>query len=81
MARISVKTNSARFPHESAAECFAADCGACAPNSESKRERPEGREGIVTVYDHNDDYLGCMGIAVWRELLEKNNLDRVYDGL
>lgn len=32
-------------------------------------QEPEGREGIVTVYDHHNRYLGCMGIERWRELL------------
>lgn len=31
--------------------------------------RPEGREGMVTVYDHEDRYLGCMGIETWRAAL------------
>lgn len=27
------------------------------------------REGMVTVYDHEGRYLGCIGIATWQELL------------
>ena len=33
------------------------------------KQRPEGREGIVTVYDDQDRYLGCMGIELWQRLL------------
>jgi hypothetical protein len=32
-------------------------------------DTPEGREGIVTVYDHEGRYLGCMGIETWRAAL------------
>lgn len=31
---------------------------------------PEPREGIVTVYDNRNRYLGCMGIATWHEMLD-----------
>lgn len=33
------------------------------------QSRPEGREGVVTVYDHDDRYLGCMGIETWHDAL------------
>jgi hypothetical protein len=37
----------------------------------TERDRlAEGREGMVTVYDHEDNYLGCMGINLWRALLD-----------
>lgn len=31
----------------------------------------QGREGMVTVYDHEGRYLGCMGIETWRNALEQ----------
>ncbi len=34
-----------------------------------QRSRPESREGIVEAYDWNGQYLGCMGIERWRDLL------------
>lgn len=30
--------------------------------------RPEGREGMVMVYDSDDRYVGCMGIETWKRL-------------
>lgn len=35
------------------------------------RNRPEGREGVVTVYDHENRYLGCMGVEVWERALPR----------
>jgi hypothetical protein len=29
-----------------------------------------GREGMVTVYDDQGRYLGCMGVNLWRALLD-----------
>lgn len=31
-----------------------------------------GREGVVTVWDDNGRYLGCMGVNLWRALLESS---------
>lgn len=28
-------------------------------------EASEGREGLVTVYDHEGRFLGCMGVNAW----------------
>ena len=36
---------------------------------EETKERPEGREGMVTVYDDQDNYVGCMGSETWERLL------------
>jgi hypothetical protein len=30
----------------------------------------DGREGMVTVYDHEGRYLGCMGAHLWQALLD-----------
>jgi len=30
---------------------------------------PEPREGMVTVYDDRNQYLGCMDISTWRRLI------------
>lgn len=44
------------------------------PHSEL-RERvvlgPPSREGMVTVYDHEGEYVGCMGRESWDWLLEQ----------
>ena len=37
----------------------------------SAEAQPEGREGMVTVYDSGNRYLGCMGIETWRSLLAR----------
>lgn len=40
------------------------------------RARPEGREGIVAVYDSvTGEYLGCMGIETWRAALSPGESD------
>lgn len=31
--------------------------------------KTHSREGMVTVWDHEGGYLGCMGINTWRALL------------
>lgn len=37
---------------------------------------PEGREGILTVYDSmTGEYLGCMGKHTWDRLLEESRRD------
>jgi hypothetical protein len=36
---------------------------------EALREQVEGREGMVTVYDHEGRYVGCMGIETWQDAL------------
>lgn len=36
---------------------------------QAERDRVEPREGIVTVYDDQGRYLGCMGIEMWNDLL------------
>ncbi|MBA2633459.1 MAG: hypothetical protein H0U86_10760 [Chloroflexi bacterium] len=37
--------------------------------------RAEGREGMVTVYDYQGRYVGCMGRETWEEMLaEKERL-------
>ncbi len=36
---------------------------------EETKARPEGREGMVTVYDDQDRYVGCMGRETWEGLL------------
>lgn len=33
----------------------------------------EPREGMVTVYDSDGQYLGCMGIETWNGLLEERS--------
>jgi hypothetical protein len=33
------------------------------------------REGMVTVYDHEGRYVGCMGSETWRWLLEHPEVD------
>jgi hypothetical protein len=30
-----------------------------------------GREGMVTVWDHEGRYLGCMGVEAWERLLRE----------
>jgi hypothetical protein len=32
-----------------------------------------GREGLVTVWDDGGRYLGCMGVNLWRALLESQS--------
>lgn len=36
---------------------------------------PEGREGMVMVYDDRGQYLGCMGVATWRVLVTHPAVD------
>jgi hypothetical protein len=37
---------------------------------ENAGEAPEGREGMVTVYDSmTGEYLGCMGRETWEQML------------
>jgi hypothetical protein len=36
------------------------------------RDEPLGREGFVTVYDHEGEYVGCMGVGLWTALLNAN---------
>ena len=31
-----------------------------------------GREGMVTVWDKDGHYLGCMGAETWHELIVRN---------
>lgn len=31
-----------------------------------------GREGMVTVWDDEGHYVGCMGVEIWRRILEKS---------
>lgn len=38
-------------------------------------ERREGREGMVTAYDHRGEYAGCIGAQTWRWLLEHPEMD------
>lgn len=37
---------------------------------EHERERVESREGMVTVYDYEGRYVGCMGVETWRAALD-----------
>lgn len=30
---------------------------------------PDGREGMVTVYDCDGVYVGCMGVELWNALV------------
>jgi len=34
-------------------------------------ERPEPREGIVTAFDHEGRYVGCIGSETWEQLLAR----------
>jgi hypothetical protein len=36
------------------------------------RDEPLGREGMVTVYDSEGEYVGCMGVELWAALLNAN---------
>jgi len=38
------------------------------------RAAPEGREGIVTAYDHKGQYVGCIGSETWALLLARPGL-------
>jgi hypothetical protein len=31
-----------------------------------------GRESMVTVWDHEGRYVGCMGVELWRDLLDRD---------
>jgi hypothetical protein len=35
---------------------------------------PDGREGMVTVYDVTGKYVGCMGIEAWADALAREAL-------
>ena len=35
----------------------------------------EGREGMVTVYDHDGRYVGCIGRETWRWLIDHPEVD------
>lgn len=34
----------------------------------------QGREGMVEVYDHHGEYVGCMGEETWASLIAREAL-------
>ena len=42
--------------------------------SREAEQRPESREGMVTVYDHDGKYVGCMGSETWQEAEQHESL-------
>lgn len=41
------------------------------PELDGVAARGIGREGVVTVWDHDGCYLGCMGVETWERLLRE----------
>lgn len=63
---------SSLFPARDAYVC--GECSAAQPESAHPEYRSEpaellGREGMVTVWDDEGRYVGCMGVELWKALL------------
>jgi hypothetical protein len=46
------------------------DVNRLADSNPDKEPKALGREGLVTVYDDQGRYLGCMGVFLWQALLD-----------